>query len=56
MFERTKKTTDAVLVANAENSFKECKQEKDRLETFKKDLGTFTRFYELMSQIVEYDD
>ncbi|WP_269472597.1 hypothetical protein [Vibrio taketomensis] len=32
MFERTKKTGDAVLIANAENSFKECKQEKDRLD------------------------
>ena len=56
MFERTKKTKDAVLIANAENSFKECKQEKDRLEIFKKDLGSFTRFYEFMSQIVDYDD
>ncbi|WP_419533353.1 type I restriction endonuclease subunit R [Endozoicomonas sp.] len=56
MFERTKKTGDAVLMANAENSFKDCKQEKDRLEIFKKDLGSFTRFYEFMSQIVDYDD
>ncbi|MEL6115141.1 DEAD/DEAH box helicase family protein [Photobacterium sp. SP02] len=56
MFERTKKTGDAVLIANAENSLKECKQEKDRLEIFKKDLGSFTRFYEFMSQIVDYDD
>ncbi|MCL1076920.1 type I restriction endonuclease subunit R [Parashewanella spongiae] len=56
MFERTKKTKDAVLIANAENSFKECKQEKDRLEIFKKDLGSFTRFYEFMSQIVDYDN
>ncbi|EHU9472538.1 restriction endonuclease subunit R [Vibrio vulnificus] len=56
MFERTKKTGDAVLIANAENSFKECKQEKDRLEIFKKDLGSFVRFYEFMSQIVDYDD
>ncbi|WP_440053526.1 type I restriction endonuclease subunit R [Pseudoalteromonas sp. T1lg65] len=56
MFERTKKTGDAVLIANAESSFKECKQEKDRLEIFKKDLGSFTRFYEFMSQIVDYDD
>ena len=31
MFERTKKTADAVLIANAENSFKECKKEKDAL-------------------------
>ena len=56
MFERTKKTADAVLIANAENSFKECKKEKDTLEIFKKDLGTFVRFYEFMSQIVDYDD
>ncbi|QIQ22175.1 type I restriction endonuclease subunit R [Zophobihabitans entericus] len=56
IFERTKKTHDAVLVANAENSFKECKQEKDRLEIFKKDLGSFVRFYEFMSQLVDYED
>ena len=55
MFERTKKTADSVLIANAENSFKECRKEKDRLEIFKKDLGSFTRFYEFMSQIVDYD-
>ena len=56
MFERTKKTNDSVLMANAENSFKDCKKEKDALEIFKKDLGSFTRFYEFMSQIVDYDD
>ena len=56
MFERTKRTDDAVLIANAENSFKECKQEKDALDIFKKDLGTFVRFYEFMSQIVDYDN
>ena len=56
MFERTKKTGDAVLIANAENTFKECKEEKDGLEILKKDLGTYVRFYEFMSQIVDYDD
>lgn len=56
MFERSKKAGDPVLIANAENSFKECKEEKDALEIFKKDLGTFVRFYEFMSQIVDYDD
>lgn len=55
-FERTKKTGDSVLVANAENRFKESKKEKDSLDIFKKDLGTFVRFYEFMSQIVDYDD
>ena len=56
MFERTKKTGDVVLITNAENSFKACKQEKDKLDIFKKDLGSFVRFYEFMSQIVDYDD
>lgn len=56
MFERTKKTADAILIANAENSFKDCKKAKDALEIFKKDLGTFVRFYEFMSQIVDYDN
>ncbi len=56
VLERTKKTGDSVLLANAENSFKAAKKEKDALEIFKKDLGTFVRFYEFMSQIVDYDD
>lgn len=56
MFERTKKTGDTVLITNAENCLKECQKEKDALEIFKKDLGTFVRFYEFMSQIVDYDD
>ncbi len=56
MFERTRATADAVLIANAESSFKACKQEKDALEIFKKDLGTFVRLYEFMSQIVDYDN
>ena len=56
MFERTKKTGDAVLMANAESSLKDIKKEKDSLEIFKKDLGSFTRFYEFMSQIIDYDD
>lgn len=56
ILELSKKTGDAVLIANAENSLKDCQKEKDRLELFKKDLGSFTRFYEFMSQIVDYDD
>lgn len=56
IFARIKKTQDAVLIANAENDLKECKQAKDALDVFKKDLGTFVRFYEFMSQIVDYDD
>jgi len=56
IFERTKKAADPVLIANAENSLKECKREKNALDIFKKDLGTFVRFYEFMSQIVDYND
>ncbi|MCP4297486.1 MAG: type I restriction endonuclease subunit R, partial [Proteobacteria bacterium] len=56
ILERTKKTKDPVLMANAETDFVEAKEEKDALEIFKKDLGTFVRFYEFMSQIVDYND
>jgi type I restriction enzyme R subunit len=56
MFERVKAFNDPVVTANAENSLKDCKKAKDELEIFKKDLGTFVRFYEFMSQIVDYDD
>ncbi len=56
IFERCKNSRDPVLMANAEKSLKECKEAKDALEVFKKDLGSFVRFYEFMSQIVDYDD
>ena len=56
LFERTKKTKDTVLIANAENQLNDAKRDKDALDIFKKDLGTFVRFYEFMSQIVDYDD
>lgn len=56
MFERVKKFNDPVVLANAENTLKDSLKAKDALEIFKKDLGSFVRFYEFMSQIVEYDD
>ncbi|WP_434631281.1 type I restriction endonuclease subunit R [Chromobacterium sp. CV08] len=56
IFDRTKKTGDAVLIANAETTLKDCQREKSALEIFKKDLGSFVRFYVFMSQIVDYDD
>ena len=52
----SKKSGNPVLIGNAEASFKDCKQAKDELDIFKKDLGSFVRFYEFMSQIVDYDD
>ena len=56
IFTRSKQSGDPVLIGNAETSFKECKQAKDELDIFKKDLGSFVRFYEFMSQIVDYDN
>lgn len=54
--DRSKATADAVLIANAETDYKGYKTEQDALEIFKKDLATFTRQYEFMSQIVDYDN
>ncbi len=43
-------------IANAEARVKEAKAAKDELDTFKKDLGAFVRFYEFTSQIVDFND
>ncbi len=43
-------------VSSARASLKEAKETKDALDLFKKNLGTFVRFYEFMSQIIDYDD
>ncbi len=56
VFEAAKKSKQDVLITNAEIQFKGAKQAKDTLDVFKKDLGTYVRFYEFMSQIVDYDD
>ncbi len=56
ILEQTKGTGNVVLMTNAENDYKGFKADQDALEIFKKDLGTFTRQYEFMSQIVDYDD
>lgn len=55
ILEQTKDTGNVVLMTNAENDYKGFKTKQDELEIFKKDLGTFTRQYEFMSQIVDYD-
>jgi type I restriction enzyme R subunit len=55
LFDRTKKTGDAVLMANAEGELKAAKKELEALGLFKADLMSFTRYYEFMSQIVDYD-
>lgn len=55
LYDRAKAAGDATLIANAETEMKEAKTELDALGLFKSDLVGFTRFYEFMSQIVEYD-
>ena len=55
LFDRAKKAGDAVLIANAETEMKESKRELDGLGIFKADLVSLTRYYEFMSQIVDYD-
>jgi len=47
---------DQVTEKNTKQRIKELKEEKSALELFKKDLGTFVRFYEFVSQLVDYDD
>ncbi len=42
-------------MANAEGEMKQAKKELDALGIFKADLVSFTRYYEFMSQIVDYD-
>lgn len=55
LYEHAKKLDDAIFLANAETAMKEARVELDRLGLFKSDLVTFTRYYEFMSQIVDYD-
>ena len=55
LFEHAKSLDDAIFIANAEKDMKESKRELDALGIFKSDLVTFTRYYEFMSQIVDYD-
>ena len=55
LLERAKLSGDATLIANAETELKDSKTELDGLGLFKADLMSFTRYYEFMSQIVDYD-
>jgi type I restriction enzyme R subunit len=43
-------------VERTEHKRKHAGEEKDRLDRFRKNLGTFVRFYEFMSQVVSYED
>ena len=54
-FDQAKSHGDTTTIANAETAMKEAKQALDELGIFKADLISFTRYYEFMSQIVDYD-
>lgn len=47
---------DKVGVQNAEHAEKEAGEAADLLELFKKNLRSFVRVYEFLSQIIDYDD
>lgn len=55
LFDHAKTVGDATFIANAETDMKESKLELDALGLFKSDLVAFTRYYEFMSQIVDYE-
>jgi type I restriction enzyme R subunit len=55
LFGHAKSLGDAILFANAETDMKDAKKELDALDLFRTDLVSFTRYYEFMSQIVDYD-
>ncbi len=56
LLEQAEKAQDETAIHNTQRELKEAKEGKDALDLFKKDLGTFTRMYEFLSQIVEYED
>ena len=55
LYEHAKSLGDATFMANTEGDMKEARLRLDALGIFKKDLVKFTRYYEFMSQIVDYD-
>lgn len=54
-FKEAKAARETAYMANAEVDMKEAKKALDALGLFKADLASFTRYYEFMSQIVDYD-
>jgi type I restriction enzyme R subunit len=51
-----KKEGDSRGADNYRADLKEANETKSRLDIFKKDLTTFVRYYEFLSQIVNYQD
>jgi type I restriction enzyme, R subunit len=55
LYHHAKQSGDAVLIGNAENELKAATAELNALGLFKADLASFTRMYEFLSQIIDYD-
>ena len=55
LFDHAKSIGDATFIANAEGEMKAAQKELDALGIFKADLVSFSRYYEFMSQICDYD-
>lgn len=55
LLERTKGSQDPILIANAEDEVTAAEEELEALILFKKDLGSYTRFYSFISQLVEFE-
>ena len=53
---QVKKANDDKAIHNLELDLKEANEAKNALDLFKKDLVTFVRMYEFLSQIVDYSD
>ena len=56
LLENAKKSQDNKLILNYEHDLKEAYEKKNALELFKKDMISFVRMYEFLSQIVDYSD
>ncbi|WP_372364902.1 type I restriction endonuclease subunit R [Candidatus Uabimicrobium sp. HlEnr_7] len=51
-----KQNQDKVAMGNAQSEIKEIREKIDELKIFKKDLGSFSRYYDFISQIIDFDD
>lgn len=56
LLENAKQRLDNKLILNYEHDLKEAYAKKNALELFKKDMISFVRMYEFLSQIVDYND
>jgi type I restriction enzyme R subunit len=53
---RAEDNGDRSGVQRAEHELSEAGEERDSLETFRKDLQSFVRTYEFLSQVIDFDD